>query len=197
MSMRLSPSRPPVPVNSRILAVSEDTSPGSAGAYLFGNPMNTHWGLEGILRATHAEAGSRRVVLPDNRFPHTDHKALGLDRLDEVRLFRAGEEFQQLPVNAIEPESIHYITGLLFTAFRAFCPPFVGFRRERRRVGITLFVGILGIKSFQTFRAQSVTEFSIGVLAHIDLDLAPIALVVFDFLAGRAYGKHSAQTLDL
>src|SRR5208282_3320641 len=65
----------------------------------------------------------------------------------------------------------------------------------------SLGVGVASLQFREIFpgalRAVAVRESGVGVLLDLALHLAPVALVVADFLAGGADGQQAAQGLDL
>jgi len=62
-------------------------------------------------------------------------------------------------------------------------------------IGI-FFPVVFGVKSFGTFRADSMTERGVCIAADIGFNLVPVALVIPDFLARSANRKHTAQGSD-
>src|SRR2546422_8991916 len=53
------------------------------------------------------------------------------------------------------------------------------------------------IELLHTFRADAMRELSLRTVPNVDLDLAPVALVVADLLAGGADRDQPAQGLDV
>ncbi len=58
-------------------------------------------------------------------------------------------------------------------------------------------LNIIRIELFDTFRADSMSELRLRMIAYIRFDLIPVAFIVPYFFAGGTDGQHSAQCFDL
>jgi predicted methyltransferase len=81
-----------IPVDARILASFEDAPGRSAGSDFLLDSMETEGCFERVLSNAIAKTGGRGVVSPDNSILLADEERLRLNRLDEEKLSRIGEE---------------------------------------------------------------------------------------------------------
>jgi hypothetical protein len=82
-----------IPVNARILAFFENAPHRSAVSDFLFDSMDTEGCFERVLSNAIAKTGGRGVVSLDNGLLLTDKEGLCLNRLDEEKFCRVGEEF--------------------------------------------------------------------------------------------------------